>query len=1102
MIWNVKSGEVKNVLRHNDKPVSEMTWLDGRVENSGHLLAALHPPFALVLWDASNGDVVWKKTYAETLQGFDFDPFDASRLAFRCIEWVLFIDDFHPKKAPSRPGKKYYILGPPRGSPQRDDLDEKDKTKMAKARIRKLMKGLVVGEASSKHQEAEDALTLSDCVQVVHHKAVRNHLLLVYPREVLVLDLDIGQTVGVITLDRSSPSIVGVFSGSQRDVIYLLNECGTVSVRRRKRLFGAMSASVAPTPLTKSTSTYSVGNDSVDSINFNTALEINYEQIASGESVRLSKSAKVMGMTVNPMTEKDVAVFTTDGKIIFQRLVKQHDKKDVLTLTLEDLMPSVMSFDKESPLHFHTSGILSGLPAPPFIIRMCPALTLKNIAEYTPLMAIGAPNGNVHVVNMSTGCTEREFAVHTFPVRGLEWAGLHSIMSHAHQPMSQSSDGASSSSSSSSSTLVRNELVHTDVRTGRTKTLRPNRAEEPPIEMLRVSHLKQYFIIAFAAGQPFELWDLKTLSLLRTMPKKFPPVTALDWSPLHNLKSLRKRMNAANPDGTGSGISPSPDGANVPLVAKEHFVFTDPEGQLYHFSVEGNAIRDGTKLPAEPGLSHITCIAWKSDHIVRGDVDGNVNVWDVRTRSSRNISTNRGPVKKMRFAPGRGNFKLVILHPQSVAVWDMKECELVSELRTPKELAKVIDIDWAASDRVVLASVDGCLRIMGLSLASSTSPMLEYNAESTVACLPLLPNKARNNFNALLHHQPWKDDYTLDFNSDDGFANSELSFVKEQIATFPRGARRFLERKCQPKDLVERFLVASQLCGLAFEADFWRATRSVLFNDRPLDNNFDLVCDNESYLRYNLERSHLHETRSSSGGVARRRVIDFMLCLGQKDEAVRLLLETEPENPNYYEDNLRACLVTMTGVAERDTPHSTTKLVATNLIAEGKLWEGVQLLCLIDKAADACKYLQSSGEWDASLWLAKCRLKGADLESVAEKYCEHYALSNGLAQKKRAVLVRLSMKNFVSVLDTLVSAKMIMLAAQFLDLCAAAKLLPDSSHVMVLSEEINLAYARFLFDAGNPKAAFFYCDKADEKGEILRREFELLLSNASNDDDK
>lgn len=35
------------------------------------------------------------------------------------------------------------------------------------------------------------------------------------------------------------------------------------------------------------------------------------------------------------------------------------------------------------------------------------------------------------------------------------------------------------------------------------------------------------------------------------------------------------------------------------------------------------------------------------------------------------------------------------------------------------------------------------------------------------------------------------------------------------------------------------------------------------------------------------------------------------------------------------------------------------------------LAEGVQLLCLIDKAADACRYLQTYGEWSRAAWLAK-----------------------------------------------------------------------------------------------------------------------------------
>ena len=38
--------------------------------------------------------------------------------------------------------------------------------------------------------------------------------------------------------------------------------------------------------------------------------------------------------------------------------------------------------------------------------------------------------------------------------------------------------------------------------------------------------------------------------------------------------------------------------------------------------------------------------------------------------------------------------------------------------------------------------------------------------------------------------------------------------------------------------------------------------------------------------------------------------------------------------------------------------------------------EGVQLLCLIDKGLDACRYLQTYGEWDQAAWLAKVKHRG------------------------------------------------------------------------------------------------------------------------------
>ena len=77
--------------------------------------------------------------------------------------------------------------------------------------------------------------------------------------------------------------------------------------------------------------------------------------------------------------------------------------------------------------------VFTGLAAPPFVTRMCPPMTLKNMDEYVPRMAIGSSNGNIQIVDMSTGRVEREFANHTYPVQGIEWTSLHTVLSFAHQ---------------------------------------------------------------------------------------------------------------------------------------------------------------------------------------------------------------------------------------------------------------------------------------------------------------------------------------------------------------------------------------------------------------------------------------------------------------------------------------------------------------------------------------------------------------------------------------------------------------------------------------------------------------------------------------------
>lgn len=252
----------------------------------------------------------------------------------------------------------------------------------------------------------------------------------------------------------------------------------------------------------------------------------------------------------------------------------------------------------------------------------------------------------------------------------------------------------------------------------------------------------------------------------------------------------------------------------------------------------------------------------------------------------------------------------MVLHVDTVAIWDVKEAEIINELRSPKDLvSKPTDIEWAASDRPVIATSDGCLRVMSLalSLAASTGPM---EANEATSCISLLPNKVKDNLKLMLHHQPWNDKFN--FEPSQGLTHLELGLIKSHIDLMDENHRAFLSNSTL--STLDRCRLASQLCSSSqFEVDFWMVASTVLNPtaiNSNLDTRFDLTSDCASYLRYQLERLHLHESKINNGGDLRRRVIDQNLCLGLKDEAVALLLESEPKtNPKHYEDNLRACLV-------------------------------------------------------------------------------------------------------------------------------------------------------------------------------------------------
>lgn len=1205
IVWEVTRGEVTATLQDGSRPIQELEWLGG-VDGSEHLLAALHPPYSLIIWDTRHNSKLWKKSYTENLTSFYFDPFHFNKMAFLCGGCVLFVEDFSLTKCPSSNGRKFYV-STPRTSPGKvvnsmpssvssgSLTDERTST-----RIRRKMRELVVGEAKPK---SDDLSQLAECLQLMYHRTVRDQLLLLYSREILVLDLTINQTVGIVAIDRALSPFSQVLSCWQRDVLFCLHESGSVSAHFRRRLLPVPSS-----PDTEKENTWHADGGGASEQYY----EVMYDRKCHSEPLRLNKQSRPIGLSLDPVSEKQMAMVLGDGRVVFKQVTASPTpgRQSVSTPLFTPGAPSAPSvpshapqsglsiadnhFGISSPAGVHISmpktsladmvkpawaladnvkelghrvslrilmtGLMPAVSPPPLVIRMCPPLTTRNIHQYVPRLAAGTQSGVVQVFNIATGVLEREFALHTYPVRGVEWTSLTSILSFGHQPLTNSQG------------LVRNELMYTDILTGRTITLRPNKSDETSIDMVRVSYLKQYFIVVFRED-PFELWDARKLVPLRTMPRRFPRVSALEWSPTSQVKTRRDseshkvsesehgKNDSAVPreapqtdvSMTESMLSLADVGGDRTSITKETFVFTDTEGQLYHFSVEGNVIKDGTKVPPDSQMSAITSIAWKSHEIVLSDADGNLTVWDLKTRISRHIATHRGWIRKVRFAPGRDNMKLVVLFADGIDIWDVRDVLLVSQVKSPRDIVKVVDVDWGASDRPVLATIDGCLRVMDMALKSSNAPVYQYCTKEPIVSPYLLAGEASLNLRTLMTQQPWRYRYSLSFSGEDGFTPEQLLNIEIWLSRIPGELREFLET-CG--STAHRALVTAQLFGDQGELDFWTVachylTQPVLAQSRdessssnssvgsaelialgdsaseksggsedvcnppalppshPLETTYHHLCDAATYKHHELERLAIHESKNLEG--AQRATLGRCLAvIGERDRAVRLLLDADASNQHFYTDCLRACLLAATHHSTQ--AQSTIKLVATNLIAAGNIWEGVELLCLIGKAGDACRYLQSYGHWEQSVWLAKCALPLQESVDILKRWA-HHLINSG--NKDQGVCALLSVGSVTASLEQLVQqhyhqrAALLLAAVQHLQALpnpqqhhtSSSSMTIQSSFSPILSgaasmasfaENIYRKYVLHLFSLGNRPAVSYFCRLMGEKGQNLLQELDSL----------
>ncbi|NXT12067.1 WDR11 protein, partial [Prunella fulvescens] len=465
IVWDVATGAARCEIQEHSKPIQDMQWLWNQ-DASRDLLLAVHPPNYIVLWNADTGTKLWKKSYAENILSFSFDPFDPSHLALLTSEGIVFISDFSPSKAPASSGKKVYISSP-HSSPSHNKLAAATGAKKALDKVKILI---------SNEKPSAESVTLNDCLQLSYLPSKRNYMLLLYPREILILDLEVNQTVGVIAIERTGVPFIQVIPCFQRDGLFCLHENGCITLRVRRS-----NCSITATP-----------HEEPDP---EPAQELVYDLRSQCDAIRVTKTVRPFSMVCCPVNENAAALIVSDGRVMIWELKSSISGRNVRSSSssasplyspvsfcgipvgafqnkLPDLSLDNMiagqgastgeelrnSFLQEVHLKFLLTGLLSGLPLPPFAIRMCPPLTTKNIKQYEPILAVGECLEQViHCSEKNRSCNSNLLAdmLHVFPSdpRGIEWISLTGFISFA-------------TSTPNNLGLVRNELQLVDLPTG------------------------------------------------------------------------------------------------------------------------------------------------------------------------------------------------------------------------------------------------------------------------------------------------------------------------------------------------------------------------------------------------------------------------------------------------------------------------------------------------------------------------------------------------------------------------------------------------------------------------------------------------------------
>jgi hypothetical protein len=259
-----------------------------------------------------------------------------------------------------------------------------------------------------------------------------------------------------------------IYSCSQNDSFYLLHENGLVSFYTRQ--ISSRKDDAESLVQEEFNSNQPIGEKF-----YKLEKNYNYNIPAQNDQIRLSKNIQVYGFCVCPITQRHFSVLLSDGRILkyelfkkkkFQKLANKNDQSKVEreNLFLFDILNKNSSQQKD--LKITLVSLLNSIPNSSYIVKTCPPLTKKNLKYWQPLIAIGCPNGYLHLFNLNQNKLVTKFQLFTYPVIGIEWCSIFMVITWTNN--ANSIDATTNSANlNSKQFLVKNEVILTDLRTGK-----------------------------------------------------------------------------------------------------------------------------------------------------------------------------------------------------------------------------------------------------------------------------------------------------------------------------------------------------------------------------------------------------------------------------------------------------------------------------------------------------------------------------------------------------------------------------------------------------------------------------------------------------------